>query len=690
MYSKITYKFLIVNILLFVSHVCMAQDKLEFNVVDFGIDQFSTTAQDKRFEKYDDDGNRYAIIKVKDTDGEGGLEGFTFNFGSLNSIVESHGDELWVFVQRNAKTVTIKRPGYKTIEKYNLNTTIQPGRVYEMRITMSRVRKVVEHDITKQVLQFVVSPANENAIVKIKKINTDSEYELWGEVDETGSIDKIMDFGTYDYIVSAANYQSSTGRVNLSDSKTTFVEKVSLKPNFGFLVVDDAYGISGAQLFVDDVRVGIIPYRDSKKRWSSGSHKITVTNGDLYKTYNSTFTIEQGDTTFLSPKLEPDFAQTTIYVDADAELFLDGKSIGHKTWTGPLKAGKYIVECKQDKHKSTSRSINVKVDQAETFEVPTPIAITGSIYVKSKPSGALITVDGEDKGVTPVLIHDMIIGEHIVKLSMPNHKAEQYDITVKEGETSNIEGELSDIARMTIDSKPSNAELSIDGKVVGTTPYTKDMASGDYDLEIQRSKYQTFQKRVHLDSANPTIELLLKRQYQRSNTFFIQPYLQAGNNNSVGASVGGYLANVNIEGYYAIGLKKSEMIYWNAIDTDEKPCGYVYKSSMIGGKLGYGFVFLNTRMRVTPQIGLGVVNISATETYNNSSTFDASKAYAISASVGTKVEFAIVNGLGVFVAPEYSFAIKKSNYYRDMASISFTIKNYASGFNARIGLSIFF
>lgn len=679
-----------VNILLLVSHVCMAQDKLEFNVVDFGIDQFSTTAQDKRFEKYDDDGNRYAIIKVKDTDGEGGLEGFTFNFGSLNSIVESHGDELWVYVQRNAKTVTIKRPGYKTIEKYNLNTTIQSGRVYEMRITMSRVRKVLEHDITKQVLQFVVSPANENAIVKIKKINTDSEYELWGEVDETGSIDRIMDFGTYDYIVSAANYQSSAGRVNLSDSKTTFIEKVKLKPDFGFLVVDDAYGISGAQLFVDDVKVGTIPYRDSKKRWSCGSHKITVTNGDLYKTYNSTFTIEQGDTTFLSPKLESDFAQTTIYVDADAELFLDGKSIGHKTWTGPLKAGKYIVECKQDKHKSTSRSINVKADQAETFEVPTPIAITGSIYVKSKPSGALITIDGEDKGVTPVLIHDMIIGEHTVKLSMPNHKAEQYDFTVKEGETSNIEGKLSDIARMTINSKPSNAELSIDGKVVGTTPYTKDMASGDYDIEIHRNKYQTFQKRVHLDSANPTIELLLNRQYQRPNTFFIQPYLQAGNNNSVGASVGGYLANVNIEGYYAIGLKKSEMIYWNAIDADEKPCGYVYKSSMIGGKLGYGFVFLNTKMRVTPQIGLGVVNISATETYNETSIFDASKAYAISASVGTKVEFAIVNGLGVFVAPEYSFAIKKSNYYRDMTSISSTIKNYASGFNARIGLSIFF
>ena len=113
-----------------------------------------------------------------------------------------------------------------------------------MKITMSRVRKVVEHDITKQVLQFIVTPSNENAIVKIKKANFSGDYELWGEVDETGSIDRILDFGTYDYVVSAVNYESSMGRVTLSNSKTTFVEKVSLKPNFGFVVVDDAYGIA--------------------------------------------------------------------------------------------------------------------------------------------------------------------------------------------------------------------------------------------------------------------------------------------------------------------------------------------------------------------------------------------------------------------------------------------------------------
>ena len=178
MFRSPKYIIVLLALISFFPIVAFAQEKLDFNVVSFRIDQFSTTAQDKRFEKFDDDGKRYAIIKVKDVDGEGDLEGFTFYFGALNSWSVSHDDELWVYVQRNAKTVTIKRPGYKTIEKYDLNTTIQPGKTYEMRITMSRVRKVVEHDITKQVLQFIVTPSNEKAIVKVKKANYSGDYDL--------------------------------------------------------------------------------------------------------------------------------------------------------------------------------------------------------------------------------------------------------------------------------------------------------------------------------------------------------------------------------------------------------------------------------------------------------------------------------------------------------------------------------
>lgn len=689
MFTTEKYKLLLVCLLTTVIQFCFAQEKLDFSIVSFDLDPFSTSAQDKRFEKWDGDGNRYAIIKVKDANGEGDLKGFTFNFGALNSTVEAHDDELWVYVQRNAKTVTVKRPGYKTIEKYNLNTTIQPGKVYVMSLTMSRIITIPEIKIKKQGLQFIVTPPKENAIVKLKKADSSSDYELWGAVDETGSIDKFMDFGIYDYIVSAENYVSSTGRVTLSDSKKTHVEKIILKPNFGFLVVDDAYGISGAQLFIDDVKVGTVPYRDANKRWSCGEHKIAITNGDLYKPFNTTFTILQGDTTRLSPKLESDFAQTTIRVDADAEIFIDGKSKGRKTWTGPLKAGKYVVECKQDRHRPSSISINVKADKAETFEVPAPIAITGSLYVSSSPSGATIEIDGKNVGTTPQLIQDVLIGNHEVSLIRQNYKRETTTVTIKEGQTENLSQKLKDIAQMTIDSKPTGAKLFINGEEIGTTPYTKEMSSGDYLLELRMNKYKTFKESVHLDGSHPHKDITLEQQYQCPYSFYFQPFFQVGSNMSVGGAIGGYISNINIEGYYAIGMKESEMIYWNATEGNEKPCGYTYKATTMGGRVGYGII-LNTKMRLTPQAGIGVINIASAETYNTTSSFDASKAYAVSASVGAKFEYALLNCIGVYATPDISFAVKKSKYLEDMESVSSTIKGFASGFNCRIGLSLFF
>ena len=686
---KITRTILLLVMLSFTSAI-FAQHKLEFNIVSFDIDELSLAAQDSRYKMVDGNGDLYAIIKFKDIDQDDDLDGFTFNFGSLNSIVKDHGDELWIYVQRNAKTVTIKRPGYRTIEKYDLNTTIQSGKTYEMVITMSKVGKYIKRDVTKQILQFVVTPSNESAVVKVKKANSKDEYELWGAVDETGSIDKILDFGSYDYLITAPNYVPSSGRVTLTDSKRNFIEKIILKPNFGFLEVDNTYGVEGAQIFVDDIMIGTIPYKNPEKRWECGTYNITITNGDMYKTFKSSFDIKQGETTILKPRLESDYAETTIKIEdnLDAEILIDGKSKGLMSWTGPLKAGNYIVSCKKDKYRETSMNIMVQADKSETFYIPAPIPITGSIYLRSNPSGASIEIDGEMKGTTPTLIQDVLIGNHQVMFSLPNHKTEIYDVTVNEGSTINVEGILSDIAKISINSQPSGAKLFIDEKYIGLTPFEKEMSSGDYNIELRHNKYKIFKKSVHIDSSHPNQTISMERQYQQPYSIYLQPYLQIGQNMAVGGSLGGFIANVNVEVFYTVGMKESEMVYWNST-TNDKPCGYTYKASSMGGRIGYGFI-LGTKMRITPQIGVGVVNINSASKYNETSSFDASKMYAVNAMVGAKFEYAFCNGIGIFAAPECAFAVTKSKYFESVESACSTIKNFATGVNLRAGVCLFF
>ncbi|MCQ2113482.1 MAG: PEGA domain-containing protein [Bacteroidaceae bacterium] len=690
---KITNIQIVVLIILFLlpalcSSAQDAQEKLDCHVVSFEMEQFSTTAQERRYEKIDKNGDRYAIIKIKDKDGKANLSGFTFNFGTLNSEVKPHGDELWVYVQRNAKTVTIRHPDYKTIEKYDLNTTIQPGKTYVMLLTLDNIVTNIKRDVKKQILQFKVSPANEKAVVKVKKEDK-GEYELWGAVDGAGTIDRMLDFGVYDYKVVASDYLKSSGRIKLSDSRTKHVEDVILKPNFGFLEVDGNNGATGAEIYVDDVKIGTVPYSDTSTRWKCGNHQITIKNGDLYKPFYSTFIITQGDITKISPRLESDFAQTTISVDGNAEILIDGQFKGTGSWTGPLKTGEYTIICRKVNHRESSRMITIKPDVSETFVIPSPIPITGSVYISSRPSGATISIDGETKGTTPSLLQDVLIGSHKVQLKLANHKTEDHDVVIKENETLDLDITLSDMAHMTIDSKPSNAILYIDNHKVGTTPYSADMASGDYDILIKKRKYKNYSQRVHLDSSTPTKSIKLNRQYLFPNSFYIQPTFQIGSFMAAGGQIGGYISNGNMEASYLYGMDESEMVYWNAALSDAKPCGYTYRASAIGVKLGYGII-IGTRMRITPQAGTEIVQLSSSNSYNLDTSFDASETYAVSSSISAKFECAITNNFGFYLSPEYTFAVKKGNYYTDMESVSDKIKGFVTGANVKLGVSLFF
>ena len=107
-----------VLLLLLLATPTHAQQKLKFSVASFEADPFDLTA--KEGNKRDGNGELYAIIKVRSNNPDDDLKAFMFNFGYLNHKVESHDDELWVYVQRDAKTVTISRAGYTTINRYDL------------------------------------------------------------------------------------------------------------------------------------------------------------------------------------------------------------------------------------------------------------------------------------------------------------------------------------------------------------------------------------------------------------------------------------------------------------------------------------------------------------------------------------------------------------------------------------------
>ena len=593
MKQVLTKRLLLLLLLIVGTSVANAQQKLKFSVASFELDQFDLTAKNDAYKKVDGNGDLYAIIKVSSTNPDDDLRTYNFNFGNMNSMVEPHDAELWVYVQRNAKIVTISRAGYNPINRYDLHTTIEAGRTYTMQLS-SQAPKVYT-----QMVQFNIQPATSGATVTVKSSKEGAVKESLGLVDATGSVARSLEYGTYTYEVIAPNYHPSEGRFTLKDKTKTHIETVTLRPNF---------------------------------------------------------------------------SEMTLKVEADADIYVNGEKKGRRIWTGILKAGNYEVECRQLNHRNSSQHITVAENDNRTIELTPPTPITGTLAITSRPLGASITIDGKDYGTTPQNLNDMLIGRHTVTVSRTNYKPESRVVEVNEGQTTNLEVALSDIAKMTIDSRPSHATLYIDGQNVGTTPYSVEMGSGDYNLRLTRYGYHDFEKKVHLDSSHPNVTLSLDKQYQKPSAFYIQAGMQVGSLMGAEVTLGGYISNFNIEGTFIYGLDESEDVYWNG---GGRSTPALYNVMAYGGKVGYGII-IGTRWRITPQVG-------AVCTFMKE---DRSKAFILSGTIGARVDVAVISGLGFFAAPEVAFAIRKSDTYNILEPVSPKIKGWGSGFNVRLGISL--
>ena len=104
-------------LLLFAALPVAAQQKQKFHIESFGENSFDMSAREKPTSRDDGTGKLYAIIKVRSTAPDDDLKAYNLDFDYLKDVQEVHDGILWVYVQYGAKTVTIKRDGFYTIER---------------------------------------------------------------------------------------------------------------------------------------------------------------------------------------------------------------------------------------------------------------------------------------------------------------------------------------------------------------------------------------------------------------------------------------------------------------------------------------------------------------------------------------------------------------------------------------------
>ena len=274
---------LLVALLVLSAVVSFAQSEKIFSISEFVQDPFDLSGRGDTTKMVDGSGYLYSIVKVSSDDPEDKLSDYRFDFGMLKSIVRMVDGELWVYVQKNAKQVSVSRQGYKTVHRFDLGYTLESGAVYRMKISVKR------EAVGKAMLQFKITPAKSG--IAIMYTNASGKEGLFGITDDSGSAVKYLELGTYTYKVVADMYHPSEGYISLKTRNEVFVEDVVLRANYAEVELETS---SGVDIFIDGQSVG-------KSSWSGAlnpgnytvecrlaNHKTTtriieVKDGEKYK-----------------------------------------------------------------------------------------------------------------------------------------------------------------------------------------------------------------------------------------------------------------------------------------------------------------------------------------------------------------------------------------------------------------------
>lgn len=311
---------------------------------------------------------------------------------------------------------------------------LQPNCLYDCTVQFTLEEDLVPQTTTqapkRQFFKFRVTPTN--AVVTIVENGVQEILPMR----EGGIASKMLNYGTYHYSIAADKYHTKEGAFTVSATQTEMT--VELLPKFGWLTIAGDNTSQGGYIFATHTatsgmtQLGTIPLEN--KEMSSGVYTLRIQK-EKYKDYSTTITIEEGKTTTIRPSLEANFTQVTLTTNEGADIYVDGNRLGTTRWTGTLELGEHSVETRQASHHSAYTNVRITAESAgQTITLNNPLPIYGSLVVDGSPADVAVYVDGKKVGTSPLLVSELLIGSHTVRLEKEGYAKQEKTVQIAEGQ----------------------------------------------------------------------------------------------------------------------------------------------------------------------------------------------------------------------------------------------------------------
>jgi hypothetical protein len=400
-----------------------------------------------------------------------------------------------------------------------------PAGSYTLSLTLAGYQDITEmfSIITGQTTSYAPTlvPVPQKGTLSVTSTPSGAAYYVDGVArgSTPGSVTGL-DPGTHEVRVTKAGYTDFTDTVTITAGQTTSISAPlqAAAPAGGSVAARSSP--SGAAVYLDSQARGTTPTTLSGV--TAGDHVVKITKSG-YEDYTVTVTVADGATTEVDATLKPAGSSSTggtintSSIPSGAAVYVDSVPRG----TTPVSiqgvaSGSHTVKFTLTGYQDVTRSVTVM--NGETTQVSATFAAasagTGGLNISSVPAGATITIDGANKGTTPVVITGLDAGTHSLKLSKAGYRDYSSSPTVVGGKTKVLAftlqagsgpspgpGTQENRATVVVVSSPPGAAVVFDTVPAGTAPVTlPDVLPGSHILTLTMDGYRDSTTSVTVDA----------------------------------------------------------------------------------------------------------------------------------------------------------------------------------------------
>ncbi len=195
--------------------------------------------------------------------------------------------------------------------------------------------------------------------------------------------------------------------------------------------------VAAAHVFLDGKDMGQQPVE--LKDVKPGEHIIEV-KSEGYVNREEPVVVNAGSSTVLKIDLNPEAkTEARLKVSSpvpDADVYVDGASVGKVPVDMPIAAGEHFVIVQLDGYKKFEATVRVEAGQTQT--VPAVLKAVGKLLILSDPPKATVLINGLPIGETPLDLKELDVGDTVVRLEMEGRIPQERTLKIVGGESQTL------------------------------------------------------------------------------------------------------------------------------------------------------------------------------------------------------------------------------------------------------------